>query len=86
MIKQFSIFKVKEKKSPNSPDYSISLKVNDKYATVGGGWIKEMKDGSKYISCKLSDGYKDTKGFSIINDSDSVGEETKEAVKDDIGF
>ena len=68
MIKQFSIFKAKDKKSPNSPDYSISLKINDKYATVGGCWIKEMKDGSKYFSCKLSDGYKDMKGFSIIRD------------------
>ena len=67
-MKNFSIFKAKEKKNPNSPDYNISLKVNDKYLTVGGCWLKEMKDGSKYFSCKLSDGYKETKGFSITRD------------------
>lgn len=76
MIKQFSIFKAKDKKSPNSPDYNISLKINDKYATVGGCWIKEMKDGSKYFSCKLSDGYKDVKGFTIIREENTGVKET----------
>lgn len=81
-MKQFSIFKAKEKKSPNSPDYNISLKVNDKYVTVGGCWLKDMKDGSKYFSCKLSDGYKDLKGFSITRDEVVVENETsKEDIK-----
>jgi len=68
MIKNFSIFKTKEKKTPNSPDYSISAKLNDKFITIGAGWIKEMKDGSKYISCKFSEGYKDMPSFSITKD------------------
>jgi len=37
MIKNFSIFKTKEKKTPNSPDYSISAKLNDKFITIGAG-------------------------------------------------
>lgn len=78
MIKQFAIFKVKEKKSDISPDYIISIKLQDKYLTIGGGWIKDGK-GCKYISCKLSDGYKELKGFSITRDTDSsLTEEEKE--------
>jgi len=69
MIKNFSLFKTKEKKKPNSPDYSITIKVNDKFITVGAGWIKEAKDKSKYLSCKLSDGYKDLAGFHIERDT-----------------
>lgn len=71
MIKQFAIFKAKEKKNPNSPDYNISVKVNDKYLTIGGAWLKDTKDGSKFFSCKLSDGYKDLSGFSITRDEKS---------------
>ena len=82
MTKQFAIFKAKEKKNPNSPDYNISLKVNDKYLTVGGCWLKDMKDGSKYFSCKLSDGYKDMKGFSITRDEVVAENETsKEEIR-----
>ena len=69
MIKNFSLFKTKEKKTPNSPDYSITIKVNDKFITVGAGWIKEAKDRSKYLSCKFSDGYKDLAGFHIERDT-----------------
>ena len=48
MIKNFSLFKVKEKENPNSPDYLISIKVNDVFATVGAGWIKKTKDNTSY--------------------------------------
>ena len=85
MIKQFAIFKSKEKKNDKSPDYNISVKYNDKYVTIGGGWIKEGKSG-KFISCKLSDGYKDIKGFSLALDGDVIGEATKNEVKDDLDF
>ena len=66
-IKNFSIFKVNEKKNEKSPDYSISVKHNDKYVTIGGCWLKDGKSG-KYFSCKLSDGYKEIRGFSITLD------------------
>jgi len=71
-IKQFAIFKAKEKKNPNSPDYNISIKSNDKFVTIGGCWLKDMKDGTKFFSCKLSDGYKELKGFSIVRDEEEV--------------
>lgn len=79
MIKQFAIFKAKEKKNEKSPDYNISVKVGEKYLNVGGCWLKEGK-GGKYFSCKLSDGYQDRKGFSITEDS-GLTEEDKEAIK-----
>lgn len=68
-IKNFSIFKAKEKKSDKSPDYNISVKVGEHYVNVGACWLKDGKAG-KYFSCKLSDGYtskdgKKTSGFSI---------------------
>lgn len=68
-IKNFAIFKAKEKKSDKAPDYTISIKVGEHYITAGACWLKEGKAG-KYFSCKLSDGYttkdgKQTKGFVI---------------------
>lgn len=78
-MKNFSIFKVQEKKNPNSPDYTISMKYGDKYITVGGGWIKEGKSG-KYISCKLSDTYKGVSSFSLKEDeSMAVGSDIPES-------
>ena len=68
-MKNINIFKVKEKKTPNSPDYSMSVKDGDRYLTIGGCWLKDGKDGQEYFSCKLSDGYKDVKGFSVTRDS-----------------
>lgn len=78
MIKNFSIFKAKEKKNDKSPDYNISFKVNDKFVTAGGCWLKDGK-GGKFISCKLSDGYKDLRGFSITSDEEvsSLSDEEK---------
>lgn len=66
-MKDFAIFKVKERKSENSPEYVITLKVGDKYEYVGGCWVKEGKNG-KFFSCKLSDAYQDRKGYSITPD------------------
>jgi uncharacterized protein (DUF736 family) len=75
-MKNINIFKVKEKKTPNSPDYSMSVKDGDRYLTIGGCWLKDGKDGQKYFSCKLSDGYKDVKGFSVTRDTDTKVEDT----------
>ena len=80
MIKQFAIFKAKEKKNEKSPDYNISVKHNDKYINIGGCWLKDGKAG-KYFSCKLSDGYKDIRGFSLSLDNEAVGEETKKEIE-----
>lgn len=80
MNKNFAIFKAKEKKNDKSPDYTISIKHNDKYITIGGCWLKEGKAG-KFFSCKLSDGYKDIRGFSIAQDDKAVGQEAKEEIQ-----
>jgi uncharacterized protein (DUF736 family) len=89
-IKNFSIFKAKEKKNEKSPDYNISLKVGEKYLIVGGCWLKEGKSG-KYFSCSLSNGYKEIPGYCITEDleeraremSESSGEATKKEVEAD---
>lgn len=75
MYKNFSIFKTKEKKNDKSPDYNISIKIGDKYVNAGGCWLKDGKDGQKYFSCKLSDGFKDFKGLSIVLDEQIKVEE-----------
>jgi hypothetical protein len=97
MIKNFSIFKVTEKKSENQPDYKISAKIGEEFVEVGAGWIKDGKS-SKYISCKLSDPYADhvkgTKrdGFHLAVDemgnakSYPVDKDEPNISLDDIGF
>jgi len=65
MIKNFSIFKVSEKKNDAQPDYRISAKVGEAYVDVGAGWIKDSKAG-KYISVKLRDEYQDKCGFALV--------------------
>lgn len=89
-MKNFTIFKVTEKKHEKAPDYSISTKVDDKYITIGGCWLKEGKSG-KFFSCKLSDTYQDRAGFSLVKDlsvtTDEIMKESikvGEAVKNDI--
>lgn len=98
MSKIFAIFKAKEKKNEKSPDYNISLKVGEHYVNVGGCWIKEGKSG-KFLSCKLSEGYGDRKGFEMVQEKEQsslteedksniaalrAGTQTKEAVSNDI--
>ena len=78
--KIFAIFKNNDKKNENHPDYNISFKVNDKYLNIGGCWIKEGKSG-KFFSCKLSNGYKEIKGFHIERDTDLTLEETMKIQK-----
>ena len=77
--KIFAIFKNNDKKNENHPDYNISFKVNDKYINIGGCWIREGKSG-KFFSCKLSNGYKEIKGFHIERDTD-LSDEDKEFLK-----
>jgi uncharacterized protein (DUF736 family) len=54
-LTNFSIFKnTNKKEGSNQPDYTISAKIGDDYVSIGGGWIKDLKSGGKYISCKVS--------------------------------
>lgn len=56
----FSIFKnTYKEEGSNQPDYTCSVydKETNKSTKIGGGWIKEGKNG-KFISVSLDDEYK----------------------------
>ena len=55
----FRLFKNTYKEKENQPDYVCSVfdKETNKSTKIGGGWIKEGKNG-KYISISLDDEYK----------------------------
>ena len=55
----FSLFKNTYKEKENQPDYVCSVydKETNKSTKIGGGWIKEGKNG-KYISISIDDEYK----------------------------
>jgi len=82
-IKNFSIFKVKDKKNDKQPDYRLSTKVGDVFVDIGAGWIKETEN-SKYISVKLADAYKgfkgDKPGFELVEEK-PLGMAPKEVAK-----
>lgn len=96
-IKNFAIFKVitngEKKKNEKSPDYTLSVKVGDKYEEIGGGWIKEGAKG-KFVSVQLSDersweykGETITRGGWHLAKDEKKGEVVKVEVKnEDIGF
>lgn len=67
-IKDFLIFKNKQKKHEKSPDYEITVKIDNKFIKIGGVWLRTGKNGDKFFSCKLSEGYKDISGFSLVRD------------------
>lgn len=46
------IFKAKNKKNANSPDYTGSFKLNNELYLLAG-WINESKTGLKYISISV---------------------------------
>jgi uncharacterized protein (DUF736 family) len=54
----FSIFKNNYKEKENHPDYVCSVfdKETNTSKKIGGGWIKEGKNG-KYISVSIDDEY-----------------------------
>jgi len=54
----FFMEKNSNKKSDNQPMYVIKVKNPDpngqyKSLFIGGAWLKEFKDGTKYFSCTL---------------------------------
>lgn len=72
-IKNFSCFKVTEKKNEKAPDYRLSAKVGDEYVEIGAGWVKTTEKG-KYISFALSKPFNGNAGFVISEEVNSVPE------------
>jgi uncharacterized protein (DUF736 family) len=59
-MKNFSIFKKDNKGNDKLPTHTISGKVGDNYVEIGACWTKDSTNG-KYLFCKLSDAWVDTK-------------------------
>lgn len=76
--KNFSVFKRKEVKSDKAPGYDALTSYQnpdgtfEKSINIGGVWLKESKDGSKYFSGKLSDSRewegKTISGYCIVSE------------------
>lgn len=73
MQKFFNIMKAKPSDNPKLPTHSISVKVGEEFITIGACWTKDMKNGGKFLSCKLQDAWVDTtdgkktrKGYGIV--------------------
>lgn len=80
--KNFSVFKRKPKdgvvESEKAPGYDALTSYQnpdgtyEKSVTIGGVWLRDTKDGSKYYSAKLSDnrtvGDKTFDGWCIVNE------------------
>lgn len=60
MIKNFSIFKQDNKGNEKLPTHGISTKIGEEYVNIGACWTKDSTKG-KYLSCKLSDVWVDSK-------------------------
>jgi uncharacterized protein (DUF736 family) len=69
-MKQFLIFK-NDKKNDKEPDYRLSAKIGESFVEIGAGWIKDGKNGNKFISCQFSKPFKDRKGYHIEEDIDT---------------
>lgn len=51
-MNNFNIFKNKEKKADNHPDYIISFKNNSgEWEEWGACWLKKKDDGETFMSC-----------------------------------
>lgn len=79
MIKSFNIMKAKPSDNPKLPTHSISVKVGEEFITVGACWTKDMKNGGKFLSCKLQDAWVNTqdntksrRGYGIIAEQKEV--------------
>lgn len=75
MLKEFLIFKAKEKSSDKSPDFNITAKVGEKFVTIGAGWNRKSKTGTPFISCLMAKPFKDLKGWHLTEDG--VDEKTE---------
>lgn len=72
MIKQFLIFKARERKSEKSPTHNIVQIEGEgdtkKYVYLGSCWSKKGKSGVGYLSCQMNNPYNDKKGYHITED------------------
>lgn len=93
-IKFFNLQK-NNKKNDSQPDYRISFKTQDTFIEGGACWIKTDKSGKPFLSCKLSDKWKDhtdesktRKGWHLEEDMPvEASVEPKNAPGDeDVGF
>lgn len=73
MIKFFDLHKATKKEKESQPDYRISFKTNDSFVQGGACWKKQDKNGNTYLSCKLADDYKESKGYHIAVDAPVEG-------------
>jgi uncharacterized protein (DUF736 family) len=80
MLRNFSCFKVKDKKKPEHPDYHLSAKIDNEYVTIGAGWIKDSPNG-KFISFKLSEPYGARDGFFLQLEKAPMQPEPSDAEK-----
>lgn len=83
--------------NPKLPTHQISTKVGEEFITIGACWTKDMKNGGKYLSCKLQDAWVNTedntksrRGFGIIaeqeKDHSAIDEDGRNLSVDDIPF
>lgn len=59
-MKNFSIFKNKPSDNEKLPTHTISMKIGEEYVNIGACWTKDSTNG-KFLSCKLSDAWVDSK-------------------------
>jgi uncharacterized protein (DUF736 family) len=79
-MKEFVIFKNTDKKSEKSPDYRLMMNIEGNWIEIGGGWNRKSGKGTNFISCRLSNQYKDRKGYNLIED------EKKEDLNNSMGL
>src|ERR1700759_2565204 len=68
-ITSFACFKNNNKEKDSHPDYRLSIKQGEKYVEIGSGWLKESKNGGKFISFQLKKQYGSFPGFKIVEDA-----------------
>lgn len=59
-IKNFTIKTNQNKKADNQPDRILCAKVGEAWVDIGAGFIKEDKNGNKYLSAVLANPYEGT--------------------------
>lgn len=71
MSKEFLMFP-NNKKSEKEPDFKLSLKVGDSFVELGGAWKRVSSKGTPFLSVRLSNPYKERKGYHLEVDKDEL--------------